>query len=80
MRPGAAFERRMKTAEPRLETIINPFLIPRLFPLMLVHHVAGMTFLWSCIEDALESLSEYSLESLVVVDVVLGASRRVTGA
>ena len=48
MRPGAAFERRMKIAEPRLETIINPFLIPRLFPLMLVHHVAGMTFLWSC--------------------------------
>ena len=48
MRHGAAFERRMKIAEPRLETIINPFLIPRLFPLMLVHHVAGMTFLWSC--------------------------------
>ena len=66
----------MKIAEPRLESISNQFLIPRLFPLMLL----GMTFLWSCIEDALESLSEYSLESLVVVDVVLGASRRVTGA
>ena len=70
----------MKIAEPRLETIIIPFVIPRHFSLMLVHHVAGMTFLWSRIEDALESLSEYSLESLVVVDVVLGASRRVTGA
>ena len=43
MRPGAAFERRMKIAEPRLETILIPFVIPRLFPLMLVHHVAGMT-------------------------------------